>query len=138
MNQDIGGKVMKVDLKRKAFMGIWRFMIPLPQFMIKIDVNNMANAICRKSADVSDEERKVHYFVVKSLSDTNEPVAPEYIADQLGIPIDRVAAIVDKRAPMKTYFYRYDCPGINWAYPVTAEDSGHKVTFNAGAQLNAA
>lgn len=138
MNQGIGGEMMKVDLKRKAFMGIWRFMIPLPQFMIKIDVNNMVNAICRKSADVSDEERKVHYFVVKSLSDTNEPVAPEYIADQLGIPIDRVTAIVDKLERMKTFFYRYDCPGINWAYPVTAEDSGHKVTFNAGAQLNPA
>jgi len=138
MNQRIGGEMMKVDLKRKAFMGIWRFMIPLPQFMIKIDVNNMANAICRKSADVSDEERKLHYFVVKSLSDTNEPVAPEYIAEQLGIPIDRVTAIVDKLERMKTFFYRYDCPGINWAYPVTAEDSGHKVTFNAGEQFNAA
>lgn len=98
----------------------------------------MANAICRKSGDVSDEERKVHYFVVKSLSDTNEPVTPEYIANTLGMPLDRVKAIVDKLEEMKIFFYRYDCPGINWAYPVTAEDSGHKVTFNAGAQLNAA
>ena len=138
MNQRLGGRIMKVDLKKKAFMGIWRFMIPLPLFMIKKDVSTMANAICRKSVDVSDEERKVHYFVVKSLSDTNEPVTPEYIANTLGMPLDRVKAIVDKLEEMKTFFYRYDCPGINWAYPVTAEDSGHKVTFNAGAQLNAA
>ena len=130
--------MMKVDLKRKAFMGIWHFMIPLPLFLIKINVNTMAKAICRKSADVSDEERKVHYFVVKSLSDTNEAVTLEYIADQLGIPIERVTAIVDKLERMKTFFYRYDCTGINWAYPVTAEDSGHKVTFDSGAQLNAA
>ena len=129
---------MKVDLKKKAFMGIWRFMIPLPQAIIKKDISTMANAICRKTADVSDEERKVHYFVVTTMTDTSEPVSSEYIAEKLDMPLDRVRDIVDKLEEMKVFFYKYNSQGINWAYPVTAEDSGHKMTFSAGAQVNAA
>ncbi|MCP4627426.1 MAG: hypothetical protein GY850_28520, partial [bacterium] len=55
---------MKVNSKRKAFIGIRRFMIPLPHALVKKDIRKMADAICRKTADVTEEERKVHRFVV--------------------------------------------------------------------------
>ncbi len=71
---------MKVDLKRKAFIGIGRFMIPLPQALVKKDIRKMADAICRKTAGVSDEESKVHRFVVMTMTDTNEPVTSEYMS----------------------------------------------------------
>ena len=129
---------MKVDLKRKAFIGIWRFMIPLPQALIKKDIRKMADAICRKTADVSDEERKVHRFVVMTMTETNEPVAVEYIAEMLDMPLDRVKDIVDKLEEMKVFFYRYNSQGINWAYPVTVENGVHKMAFSTGEQFNAA
>ena len=99
---------MTVNLKRKALIGIWRFMIPLPQAMIKKVIRKMADAICRKTADVSEEERKVHRFVVMAMTETNEPVASEYIAEMLDMPLDRVRDIVDKLEEMKVFFYRVD------------------------------
>ncbi|MFC1819462.1 hypothetical protein ACFLZG_00045 [Thermodesulfobacteriota bacterium] len=129
---------MNVDFKRKAFIGIWRFMILLPQAMIKKDIRTMAEAICRKTADVSDEERKVHRFVVMTMTETNKPVTSEYIAEKLDIPIDRIRDIVDKLEEMKVFLYRYDSRGINWAYPVTAENVVHKMAFSTGEQCNAA
>ena len=129
---------MKVDFKRKAFIGIWRFMIPLPQALIKKDISKMADAICRKTADVSDEERKVHCFVVMTMTETNAPVTSEYIAEKLDMPLDRVRDVVDKLEEMKVFFYRYNSQGINWAYPVTAENVVHKMAFSTGEQCNAA
>ena len=129
---------MKYQLKKKAFMGIWRFMIPLPQVLIKKDIGKMAAAICRKTADVSEEERKVHRFVVTTMTETSEPVASEYIAEKLDMPLDRVRDIVDKLEKKKVFFYRYNSKAINWAYPVTAEDRVHKMTFDTGEQFNAA
>ena len=129
---------MTVNLKRKALIGIWRFMIPLPQAMIKKDIRKAADAICRKTADVSEEERKVHRFVVMAMTETNEPVAAEYIADKLDMPLDRVKDIVDKLEEMKVFFYRYNSQGINWAYPVTAENVVYKMAFSTGEQCNAA
>ena len=129
---------MKVGLKRKAFIGIGRFMIPLPQALIKKDIRKMADAICRRTAGVSDEESKVHRFVVMTMTDTNEPVTSEYIAEKLDMPLDRVRDIVDKLEEMKVFFYRYNSQGINWAYPVTAENGVYKMTFSTGKQFNAA
>ncbi|MFC1813860.1 hypothetical protein ACFL03_14335 [Thermodesulfobacteriota bacterium] len=129
---------MKVNLKKKAFIGIWRFMIPLPQALIKKDIRTMASAICRKTANVSEEERKVHRFVVMTMTETNEPVTLEYIAEKLDMPLDRVRDIVDKLEEMKVFFYRYNSQGINWAYPVTAENGRYKMAFSTGEQLDAA
>ena len=129
---------MKVDLKRKAFIGIGRFMIPLPQALIKKDIRKMADAICRKTTGVSDEESKVHRFVVMTMTDTNEPVTSEYIAEKLDMALDRVRDIVDKLEEMKVFFYRYNSQGINWAYPVTAENGVYKMSFSTGKQFNAA
>ena len=129
---------MKVDLTRKAFIGIWRFMIPLPQVLIKNDLRKMADAICRKTADVSDEERRVHRFVVMTMTETNEPVTSEYIAEKFEMPLDRVRDIVDKLEEMKVFFYRYNSQGINWAYPVTVENEVYKMAFSTGEQCNAA
>ena len=129
---------MATDLSKKAFMGIWRFMIPLPGFMIRRDVKQMVNAICRKTVDVSEEERKIQHFVVMTMTDTNEPVTAEHIAEKLDMPLDRVKEIVDKLEKMKVFFYRYDSEGINWAYPVTSESRPFKMTFSTGEQFTAA
>ncbi|MFC1976247.1 hypothetical protein ACFLXQ_07600 [Chloroflexota bacterium] len=120
------------------FIGIWRFMIPLPQALINRGIGRTADTICRKTADVSEEERKVHRFVVMTMTETNEPVTPEDIADKLDMPLDRVRDIVDKLEGLKVFFYRYNNQGINWAYPVTAENVVHRTTFSTGEQCNAA
>ncbi len=129
---------MNIDLKRKAFMGIWRFMIPLPQFLIKKDISAMAKAICRNTAHISEEDRKVHRFVVRTMTETNKPVAPEYIAEKLEMDLDQVKDTIDKLEELKVFFYRYNNQGINWAYPVTAENQVHKMAFSTGEQCNAA
>ena len=113
-------------------------MIPLPQALIKKDIRKMADAICRKTAGVSDEKSKVHRFVVMAMTDTNEPVTSGYIAEKLDMPLDRVREIVDKLEEMKVFFYRYNSQGINWAYPVTTENGVYKMTFSTGKQFNAA
>jgi len=129
---------MKVDLKRKVFLGIGRFMLPLPLVLIKKAISRTADAICRISADVSEEERRVHRFVVMTMTVTNEPVTLEHIAAKLDMPLDWVRQIVNKLEGMKVFFYRYNGQGINWAYPVTTENVVHKMTFSTGKQCRAA
>lgn len=129
---------MKADSKRKVFIGTGRFMLPLPLALIKKAIRDMADAICETTVDVSEEERSLHRFVVKTMTETNEPVTSEHIAAKLDMPLDRVRQIVDKLEGMKVFFYRYNSQGINWAYPVTAEDVIHKMTFNTGEQCYAA
>jgi hypothetical protein len=129
---------MNRDLKRKGFLGIWRFMIPLPQAMIKKDIQAMAKAICRNTVDVTEKDRTLHRFVVKTMTETNQPVSLETIADTLEMDLDQVRDSVDKLEELKVFFYRYNHQGINWAYPVTAEKQVHKMVFSSGEQCHAA
>ena len=39
---------------------------------------------------------------------------------------------------MKTFLYRSDGTGIDWAYPFSLENTGHKMTLHAGEQFFAA
>ena len=129
---------MKDGLKSQIFIGIWRFMIPFPQALIKRGIRRTADTICRKTAGLREEERRIHRFVVTTMTETNEPVTSEHIAKKLDMPVDRVNHIVDKLEAMKVFFYRYNGQGINWAYPVTAENVVHRMTFSNVEQCHAA
>jgi hypothetical protein len=129
---------MDIELKSKAFIGIWRFMIPLPLALVSNAIQRSANNICSHTLDVSDEERCVHRFVVRALTEVNQPVSLESIADKLKLPLDRVRTIIDKLEALKVFFYRYNNEGINWAYPVTSEDRLYGMTTNDGKHFYAA
>jgi hypothetical protein len=125
-------------LRNKAFIGIGRFMLPLPQALVRRDIHHTATAICRKTVDINEEERMVHRFVVTAITDTKQPVTPELIARELEMPLDRVHEIVDRLESLKVFFYRYNNIGINWAYPVTAEDQLYRMSFETGKTFYAA
>ena len=129
---------MTGGLKSQVFLGIWRFMIPLPQALIKRGISRTADTICRKTAGLSEEERSIHRFVVMTMTDTNEPVSPAQIAERFDMAPDLVRHIVDKLEAMKVFFYRSNGQEINWAYPVTVENVVHRLTFSSGQQCFAA
>ena len=81
---------MEIELKKKAYLGVGRFMIPLPLFLLKSEITKSANTICKATAHLSDEERMVHRFVVNTITDTNQDVSLGKIASCLDIPLDRV------------------------------------------------
>ena len=129
---------MEIELKKKAYLGVGRFMIPLPLFLLKSEITKSANTICKATAHLSDEERMVHRFVVNTITDTNQDVSLEKIASNLDIPLERIKEIVEKLEDLKVFFYRYKSQEINWAYPVTTESSEYKLNFSSGESCTAA
>jgi len=87
---------------------------------------------------LTQEERKAHHFIVKQMAIAKEPITIEFIGEKLNMSLNRVKEIVEKLEAMKTFCYRYDSPGINWAYPLSLENTGHKMTAGTGEQFFAA
>ena len=129
---------MKTDIKRKMYMGIWRFMFPLPLAISSKGVKRSVSDAKTKADLLSKEERKVHHFIVKQMAIAKEPITTEFIEKKLNISFNRVKDIVENLEAMKTFCYRYDSQGINWAYPLAFEDTGHKITVSTGEQFFAA
>ena len=120
------------------YMGIGSFMIPIPQFISARGLRKGVSGAKAKSDLLSEEERRVHHFIVKEMATARQPITPELIGEELDLPVSNVGKIIDKLEIMKIFLYRSDGAGINWAYPFSLENTGHKMILSAGEQFFAA
>ncbi len=129
---------MTANVERKMYMGLGRFMLPVPRVISALGMKKGVSGARTNSALLSKEERRVHHFAVKELAVAEEPLALNVIAERLDLPLERVEGIVDKLEKMKTFVYRNDSDGINWAYPLSLEDTGHAIAASTGERFFAA
>jgi hypothetical protein len=138
LSQQSNLKPMTKNLERKVFLGVGKYFIPLPRILLNTNVNQTVRLICQETADLSGEERSLHRYVVNQVTKTSQPVQLEEIARNLNLSMGRVVEIVNKLEDLKVFFYRYENKGINWAYPVTAEQRIYQMSFSSGENCLAA
>jgi hypothetical protein len=126
------------DLEHKLFMGFGGFRIPVPPVLSGMGANKGVKDTRKNAALLSAEERKVHHFIVRKMASAKEPITTDLIANDLGMCNNRVHEIITKLEDLKTFIYRSDGMGINWAYPLSHENTGFKMTASSGEQFWAA
>ncbi len=129
---------MKTNQDRKMYMGIGRFMIPIPQVISNRGLQKGVSGAKAKAQILSFEERGIHHFIVKKMAVAKEPITAEFISEELGISLETVEKTIDKLEGLKTFLYRSDGKGINWAYPHSLDNTGHKITASTGERFFAA
>ena len=87
---------------------------------------------------MSPEHHRVRYFVVRELVARARPLTPKYIAGRLGLALDRTIEILADWEERLFFLVRNDAGEVAWGYPVTAEQTPHRLTFDSGEQLYAA
>ncbi|MDM8525223.1 hypothetical protein QUF80_17770 [Desulfococcaceae bacterium HSG8] len=125
-------------MKRKVYMGFRGFMLPVPLALSSKGMKKSIRGARAKAVCLSEEERRVHHFVVVKMAVAKKPITPELIAVELCMQTDRVLKIIDKLEDMKTFLYRADGKGINWAYPLSLENTGCRMTASTGERFFAA
>jgi len=129
---------MKTNLKHKMYMGIGRFMIPISQLISARGLQKGVSGAKAKADLLSEEERRIHHYVVVKMADAKQSITAESVSNELNLPVHRVEKIINKLEAMKTFFYRSDGKGINWAYPLSLENTGHTMTSSTGERFFAA
>ncbi len=129
---------MKIDMKHKLYMGFGHFRLRIPYVLSNIGLRRGAKGARENAGLLSEEERGVHHFIVRKMAVAKDPLTAEWIADELGMANDRVNEIIDKLERLKTFIYRSDGKGINWAYPLSLEDTGFRMVASSGEQFFAA
>jgi len=133
-----GGKFMQNDLKHKLYMGFRGLMMRIPPLLSDKGARQGEKGAKANAASLSNEERRVHHFIVLKMAVVKDPITTELIAVELEMPNDRVLEIINKLESLKTFIYRSDGKGINWAYPLTLENTGFRITASSGEQFFAA
>ncbi len=129
---------MKTNQDRKMYMGIGRFMIPIPQVISNRGLEKGASGARAKAELLSEEERKVHHFVVKKMAVAKEPITAELVSEELGMSVSKVEKIISKLEGLKTFLYRSDGMGITWAYPLSLDNTGHEISASTSERFFAA
>jgi hypothetical protein len=119
-------------------LGIWRYLLRLPRSIWQGQVAKNAKAEMSGLEFLTGETKQVRDYVVLELPRAGEPLSPQRIADDLGLEVERVTAILDDLEERKTFLFRDPQGCVTWAYPVTVDRTPHRVEFSSGEKLYAA
>ena len=121
----------------RILMGVGQRMVPVPEFLFRPMVNRDAKKLSKRPA-LEPDERQVQHFAVREIPQRREAIAPEVFAAELDLPLDQVGQILDELERRMTFLCRRGGEEVNWAYPVTAEETPHQVRIDGGAAFSAA
>ena len=110
-------------------------MIRVPAVVWKGNVRSEARRSAARLEFMGPVHHRVRNFVVTELPRTMQPLNPKTIAAALGLERDVVAQILDELEANLTFLYRSDGHNVDWAYPVTTEQTPHKVTLDNGERF---
>jgi len=87
---------------------------------------------------MSAEHHSVRNFVVREMPGRGRPISIEEISKGLGMSNERVAMVVRDLEANLFFLARPGRHEVSWAFPVTVEETGHRLRFSTGERLDAA
>ena len=121
-------------MDKSLLLGVGHHTMPIPQSVWKGQVRGKEGRL----DFMTEAHHQIRNFVVTELPRVGEPLAPELISQRLGLPLDRVVGLLDDLEKQMTFLFRNEHGAVEWAYPVTAAHTPHRVAFSTGERINAA
>lgn len=119
-------------------LGLGPLLLPVPGLLWKRLVAKQAAGFRRSFARLPEAHRRVRAFVVAEIARLGKPVEPERVARELGLPPERVERILAELEARLLFLFRDGRGAVEWAYPVTAAATPHRVQFDGREPIFAA
>lgn len=94
--------------------------------------------IARRLDFMSREHHLVRNFVVRELPRLGRPISLSEISQTLHLTRKSTKRIVEDLEKNLFFLVRGSGTEVSWAFPVTAEETGHHLVFSTGERLDAA
>jgi hypothetical protein len=125
-------------MEEEVLIGKGRRILTIPRRVWEEGLAGRVPLVQARLGFMSEEHHLVRNFVVRELPSAGEPISPDFISQQLNLPIARVSPILEDLEKNLTFLYRNKQGRVAWAYPVTADETPHKITFSTGERINSA
>jgi hypothetical protein len=110
----------------------------IPTELWKQHVKQTAKEIPKVLGFMTEDHHRVRYFVVRELPQIGKPIPPGLIAEELDLPFSKTTEILDELEKNLFFLVRNEKGEVLWAFPVTADQTPHRLTFSTGENINAA
>ena len=94
--------------------------------------------ISRRLDFMSDDHHRVRNLAVEELPRAGKPIEPSVFSDALRLSPGKTAKILDDLERHLFFLVRDGDGAVSWAFPVTADETPHRLVFNTGERLYAA
>jgi hypothetical protein len=121
-------------MRDAIFLGLGRWMIPVPGVLWRRVVRANAGKIANGLRFMTPDHHRVRDFAVDRLFRAGTPLPPDEIARSLGLSLRRIGEILDDLEQHLTFLFRRSGAEVNWAYPVTVDQTPHRATASTGEE----
>lgn len=125
-------------MSETILVGRGKNIMEIPRRDWEDELRNAPKLIGRRLGFMSPEHHAVRNFVVRELAKRGRPISLGGISRALGLSRERVAVVVRDLEANLFFLARPDSPDISWAFPVTVDETGHRLVFSTGERLDAA
>ncbi len=125
-------------MNNNLLLGLFHCVIPVPRALWQMQVSRNARHMAAGLGFMSAEHHLVRNFVVRELPRIGKSMSPEFIAQNVDVPIAQVETILDDLKKHMTFLFRNELGAVTWAYPVTVEETPHHVALSTGDEIYAA
>ena len=109
-------------------------MVPIPAMVWHRAIRANANKIPARLQFMTPDHHRVRNLAVDRLFRTGAPLPPDEIAQSLDLSPGRVGEILDDLERHLTFLFRRSGPAVNWAYPITVEQTPHRAKASTGEE----
>jgi hypothetical protein len=113
-------------------------IIGVPRADWEHELSLAPESISRRLEFMSGDHHLVRNFVVRELPRLGRPITLSEISDALHLAATRTKRIVEELEKNLFFLVRNNGAEVSWAFPVTAEETGHHLVFSTGERLDAA
>jgi len=122
-------------MENTVLLGRGEAMLKIPQSMWEGHLKDAPAHFAQRLSFMTPDHHKVRYYVVAEIALGGMPLQPEVISDALKIPIDKIRQILDELERNLFFLYRNEEGAVQWAYPVTAQKTPHRIILDSGERL---
>ena len=125
-------------MSETILVGRGRKIIEVPRRNWEEELRSAPESIGKRLEFMSEEHHAVRNFVVGEMPGRGRPFSIEDISRGLGLPDQRAEVIVRDLEANLFFLARPDSREVSWAFPITADETGHRLHFSTGERLDAA
>ena len=122
-------------MDKKVLLGRDQQIVEIPQSMWEQHLAQIPLHSQDRLNFMTNAHHQVRNFVVRELVDSQKPIEPEVISENLKLPFQRVNFILEELERKLFFLVRNERGAVVWAYPVTVESTPHRLIFSSGERL---
>ena len=122
-------------MSKTVLLGRGRDVVEIPREAWELHLREAPQHVKGRLSFMSAEHHRVRHFVVTELPRRGAALGPQAISEALRLPITRVSEILDDLERNLFFLARNEGGEVSWAYPVTVDETPHRLSFSTGERL---